>query len=68
MKNEIIPADIKSKSLKESQEEINRILGKLENQQTNLEDSFSDYKRLTLLNKHIQNLFKERFKEISKKT
>lgn len=67
MKIENIPADIKSKSLKESQEEINRILGKLENQQTNLEDSFSDYKRLTLLNKHIQNLFKERFKEISKK-
>ena len=66
MKNENIPADIKSKSLKESQDEINRILSKLENQETNLEHSFSDYQRLIQLNKHIDSLFKMKFKEISK--
>ena len=65
MKNENIPADIKSKSLKETREEIDRILGKLENQKTNLEDSLSDYQRLIHLNKHIDNLFKMKFKEIS---
>ena len=32
MKNENIPADIKSKSLKEAKEEIDAILGKLESQ------------------------------------
>ena len=64
-KNENIPADIKSKSLKETRYEIDRILGKLENQETNLEDSISDYQRLIQLNKHIDNLFKIKFKEIS---
>ena len=64
MKNENIPADIKSKSLKESREEIDTILGKLENLETNLEDSLNDYQRLIHLNKHIDNLFKKRFKEI----
>ena len=67
MKNENIPAYIKSKSLKESRDEIDRILSKLENQKTNLEDSLSDYQTLIYLNKHIDNLFKKRFKEISEK-
>jgi len=67
MKNENIPADVKSKSLKESREEIDRILSKLERQDINLEDSLSDYQRLIQLNKHIDNLFKKRFKEISEK-
>ncbi len=67
MKNENIPADIKSKSLKESRDEINRILSKLENQDTNLEDSINDYQKLIHLNKHIDNLFKQKFKEISEK-
>ena len=67
MKNENIPADIKSKSLKESRDEIDRILGKLENQNTVLEESFADYQRLIQLNKHIEYLFKKRFKEISDK-
>ncbi len=64
MKNENILADIKSKSLKESREEINRILSKLENKETSLEESFSDYQRLIQLNKHVDNLFKKKFKEI----
>ena len=64
MKEENIPADIKSKSLKEAREEIDAILSKLENQNTNLETSISDYQRLILLNKHINGLFKKKFREI----
>ena len=67
MKNENIPADIKSKSLKEAREEIDEILSKLENQETNLDNSLSDYQRLIQLNKHIDELFKKKFKEISEK-
>ena len=67
MKNENIPADIKSKSLKETRREIDEILTKLENQKTNLDDSMSDYQRLIQLNKHIDELFKKKFKEISGK-
>ena len=65
MKNQNIPADIKSKSLKEARDEIDVILSKLENQETNLEESIDDYQRLILLNKHIDQLFKKKFKEIS---
>jgi exonuclease VII small subunit len=65
MKNENIPADIKSKSLKESRDEIDAILSKLEKQETNLDDSIEEYKRLILLNKHIDQLFKKKFREIS---
>lgn len=67
MKIENIPADIKSKSLKEARDEINEILSKLENQETNLEKSIEDYQRLILLNKHMDQLFKKKFKEISGK-
>ena len=65
MKIENIPADIKSKSLKEAKDEINRILSKLENQEGNLEDYYSDYHRLVQLNKYIDELFKKKVKEIS---
>ena len=65
MKIENIPADIKSKSLKEAKDEINQILGKLENQEGNLEDYQSDYLRLVELNKYVDELFKKKFKEIS---
>ena len=67
MKNENIPADIKSKSLKDARDEINEILSKLENQKTNLDESMSDYQRLIQLNKHIDDIFKKKFKEISEK-
>ena len=67
MKNENIPADIKSKSLKEARDEIDAILSKLENQKTDLGESLSDYQRLIQLNKHIDDLFKKKFKEISDK-
>ena len=65
MKIENIPADIKSKSLKEAKEEIDTILSKLEKQEPNLNESIDDYQRLIHLNKHIDQLFKKRFKEIS---
>ena len=64
MKNENIPADIKSKSLKEARDEIDAILIKLENQDTNLGNSLSDYQRLIQLNNHINELFKKKSKEI----
>ena len=67
MKIENIPADIKSKSLKETRDEIDKILSKLEKQDTNLDESIGDYQRLILLNQHIDQLFKEKFKEISEK-
>ena len=68
MKNENIPADIKSKSLKETRDEIDQILNKLEKKDANLADSTTDYKRLIQLNKHIDNLFRLKVKEISSKS
>ena len=64
MKIENIPANIKSKSLKEAKDEIHEILGKLENQKGNLEDYQRDYLRLVQLNKYVDELFKKKFKEI----
>ncbi len=66
MKNENILADIKSKSLKEARAEIDAILSKLESQETNLAESINDYQRLIELNKHIDELFKKKFKEFQK--
>ena len=60
MKNEIIPGDIKSKSLKEARAEIDAILSKLENKETNLNESINDYQRLIQLNRHIDELFKKK--------
>ena len=65
MKNENIPENTKSKSIKEIKEEINQILEKLENRETNLSESMNDYARLITLNKHIDTFFKKRNKEIS---
>ena len=65
MKNENIPENNKSKSLKEIKEEINQILEKLESQETNLSESTNDYARLISLNKRIDLIFKKRNKEIS---
>ena len=66
MKTENIPADIKSKSLKEAKDEINEILSKLESQNLSLQGSENTYKRLLNLNKHVENLFKIKSKKISK--
>ena len=65
MKSKNIPADIKSKSIKEAKSEINEILSKLEKNDADLESSMEDYQRLIHLNQHVDFLFKKKFKEIS---
>ena len=66
MKTESIPADIKSKSLKEARDEINDILVKLESQNLELGSLEVTYKSLMSLNKHVENLFKLKSKKIIK--
>ena len=65
MKTENIPADIKSKSLKEARDEIDEILAKLETQNIDLSNTEKMYKRLLILNKHVENLFKVKSKGMS---
>ena len=64
MKSKNIPADIKSKSIKEAQNEIKQIILNLENTETNLEESMDNYNRMMQLNYHIQEQFKKKLKEI----
>ena len=45
--------DINNKSIRETKEEINKILQKLENENTNLRETTNDYERLLKLNKHM---------------
>ena len=68
MKSKNIPADIRIKSIKEAQNEIKEIIAKLENTETNLEDSMEQYNRMMQLNYHIQELFKKRANEIKHST
>ena len=65
MKYENIPADVKSKSLKDTRKEINDILNKLESKNADLSGSIDDYKRLIQLNNHVDFLFKKKVKEIT---
>ena len=64
MKTENIPADIKSKSLKEARYEINQILVKLESDNLDLTKIEDIYRRLIYLNKHVENLFKTKSKDL----
>ena len=64
MKSKNIPADIRSKSIKEAQNEIKVIIAKLENNETNLENSIEQYERMMQLNYHIHEQFKKKAKEI----
>ena len=64
MKSKNILADIKSKSIKEAQNEIKEIIANLENTETNLEESMDRYNRMMELNYHIQEQFKKKLKEI----
>ena len=64
MKSKKIPPDIKLKSIKEAQNEIKEIIEKLENAETNLENSITQYDRMLQLNYHIQEQFKLKAKEI----
>ena len=64
MKSKNIPADIKSKSIKDAQNEIKEIIANLESTETNLEESMDRYNRMMELNYHIQEQFKKKLKEI----
>ena len=66
MNSENNSKDINNKSIRETKEEINKILQKLENENTNLRETTNDYDRLLKLNKHMDDLFKKRLKQISK--
>ena len=66
MKLEKIPVDIKSKSIKEAQNEIKEIITNLENTKTNLEESMDKYNRMMQLNFHIREQFKKKLTEINK--
>ena len=64
MKSKNIPSDIKTKSIKEAQNEIKDIIANLENTDTNLEESIDKYTRMVQLNNHIQEQFRKQLKEI----
>ena len=66
MKSKKIPVDIKSKSIKEAQNEIKEIITNLESAETNLEESMNKYNRMMQLNYHIQEQFKKKLKEIKR--
>jgi len=64
MKSKNIPVDIRQKSIKEAQKEINDIISNLENADMTLESSVDQYNRMLKLNEHIQNQFKKKTGEI----
>jgi|TARA_B110000438_G_C15605404_1_gene559897 exonuclease VII small subunit len=64
MKSKKIPADIKSKTIKEAQNDIKDIIAELEDKDTNLHESLNKYNRVIQLNYHIQEKFKMKLKEI----
>ena len=68
MKSKNIPVDIRTKSIKEAQNEIKQIIEKLENTETNLEDSIEQYDRMMQLNYHIQDQFRQKANEITQST
>jgi|TARA_B110000438_G_scaffold239520_1_gene237799 exonuclease VII small subunit len=65
MKSKNIPADIKSKSVKEAQNEIKEIIDSLESKDSKLEESIDKYNRMMHLNIHIQDKFRQKLKEIN---
>ena len=68
MKSKNIPVDIRTKSIKEAQNEIKEIIAQLENTETNLEDSMELYNRMMQLNYHIQDQFKQKANKIKQST
>jgi len=64
MKSKNIPADIKSKSIKEAQNEIKDIISNLENKETDLKQSMDQYNRMLQLNFHIQEKFREKLNDV----
>jgi exonuclease VII small subunit len=68
MKSKNIPVDIRTKSIKEAQDEIKQIIETLENTKINLEDSIEQYNRMIQLNYHIQDQFRQKANEIKQST
>jgi len=68
MKSKNIPVDIRTKSIKDAQNEIKQIIEKLENTKINLEDSIEQYHRMIQLNYHIQDQFRQKANEIKQST
>ena len=68
MKSKNIPVDIKQKSIKEAQSEIDDIMLKLESSEAKLEQSIDQYNRVLQLNQHIHEQFKKKAYEIKKTT
>ena len=66
MNSKNIPADIKRKSIEEAQKEVSEIIEILEREE-NLENSMEKYRRLVFLNNYIEQKFKDKSKNISKK-
>ena len=66
MNSKNIPADIKKKSIEEAQKEVSEIIEILEKEE-NLENSMEKYRRLIFLNNYIEQKFKDKSKNISKK-
>ena len=64
MKLKNIPADIRTKSIKEAQNEIKEIVTRLENTETDLEGSVEQYNRMIYLNFHIQEQFRKKAQDI----
>jgi exonuclease VII small subunit len=64
MKLKNIPEDIRTKSIKEAQNEIKEIITQLENKEVNLENSIQQYNRMIHLNYHIQEQFRKKANEI----
>ena len=57
------PDDIRNKTIEEAQKELKQLLLDLE-ETKNIENYKEKYKRLTLLNQHILNMFKKTSFEI----
>ena len=66
MKLKNIPDNIRTKSIKEAQNEIKELITKLESNEINLEDSTEQYNRIVQLNSHIQEEFRKKAAEIKK--
>jgi len=66
MKSKNIPDDIRAKSVKEAESEIKDIILRLEDEQTDLENSIEQYNRVMQLNYYIQEQFKKKLDRIKK--
>ena len=64
MKDKNLPDDIKSKSLDELREILNKLLNKIETS-PNLENSTDEYQKLIKINNLIEKKFRSLSKEIS---